>query len=415
MANTKISALTSAAALAGTEKMPGVQAGVNVGITPQLIKDFVNAATTTYTPLGGRGIPFPALDQPMISANINQTLIMSSVGLKYATAGYVRILDGSASKTISSAGGKIHFLLTGTTTFAAAAGGTQIDVGIQGVSATAGPSFQPDGTYSVKKTLVSGTDTLATGWNSKAMATGSKTVTNGELVSIVFDMTARGGTDQFMLAQQSYWGNNPGLPVANKYSTGAWGVAGYGANQCLIEFDDGTLGVFEGVNPTSSISGESFSSTTNPKERGNNIRLPFSAKVSGYKLPALFIASATSDFKISLYSDPKGIPALVPGSQIIVNAEQTGNAGYAGSHEFLLPSEITLTKNADYALIVEATGAGNVQMYNLAYSAAAYKKAVIANGDYISKLSRNGGTGPFTETATSFYAMGLIVSQILAA
>lgn len=414
MANTKISALTSAAALAGTEKMPGVQSGVNVGITPQLIKDFVNAATTAHTSLGGRGIPFPALDYPMFLANSNPPLLLNAAAMKYATAGYVRILDGSASKTISSAGGKIHFLLMGTTAFAAAAGGTQIDVGIQGVSATAGPSFQPDGTYSVKKTLVSATDTLATGWNSKAMATGSKTVTNGELVSIVFDMTARGGTDQFTLAQQSYWGNNPGLPVANGYSTGAWG-AGYGANQCVIEFDDGTLGVFEGVNPTSSISGEMFSSATNPKERGNNIRLPFSAKVSGYKLPALYIASATSDFKISLYSDPKGIPALVPGSQIIVNAEQTGRAGYAGSHEFVLPSEITLTKNADYALIVEATGAGNVQMYNLAYSAAAYKKAVIANGDYISKLSRNGGTGPFTETSTSFYAMGLVISQILAA
>jgi hypothetical protein len=245
------------------------------------------------------------------------------------------------------------------------------------------------------------------------MTTGSKTISNGEMVAIVFDMTARGGTDQIILAQQQYTGQ-PGLPSSNGFSAGAWGTSGYGANQCLIEFDDGTLGVFEGVNPAISMTSEGFSSATNPKERGNNIRLPFFAKVSGYKLPSLYFVGATSDVKISLYSDPKGTPTLVPGSQLVINAESTGRIGFAGSYDFKLPSEITLAKDTDYGLIVEATGAGNVQLINIAYANAAYKKAVIANGDFISKLSRNGGTGPFTETATSVYAIAPVVSQILA-
>lgn len=413
MANTKISGLTTAAALAGTEALPGVQGGGNVKITPQQIKDFVNAAVTGYSSLGGR-LTFPGFEQPMIAAQTNSTLALNAAGLKYATAGYVRILDGAASKTISGAGGKIHFLLMGTTTFAAAAGGTTLEVGIQGVGSSAGPIFRPNDAYDVSAMLESGTDTLATGWNSKAMTVGSKTITNGELVAVVVAMANRSNSDQVTLAQQSYSGLGAGLPSANGYTGGAWGAGGYGANPCVIEFDDGTLGVFEGVNPASSIAGESFSNATNPRERGVSLRLPFSAKVSGYKLPALYLAGANSDFKISLYANPEGTPVQVAGSEIIVLAEQTGRVGYAGPYTFVLPADITLLKNTDYALIVEATGTANVQLYNLTYANAAYKKAIFTNGDYISKLTRN-GSGPFAKTTTSVYAMGVVLSQMLVA
>ena len=414
MANTKISALTAGAAVGGTDAIPGVQGAANVKITAQQIKDFVNAATTTYSSLGGR-LTFPSFEQPMIATLSNPTLALNAAGLKYATAGYVRILDGAASKTISGAGGKIHFLLTGTTTFAAAAGGTTLEIGIQGLSSSTGPIFHPNGSYDVNTILKSGTDTLATGWNSKAMTVGSKTITNGELVAIVYDMTLRSGSDLVTLAQQSRSSPGNGLPSSNGYTGGAWMVDGeYGANQCVIEFDDGTLGVFEGVNPASSLTGESFSNATNPRERGVSLRLPFSAKVSGYKLPALSLAGANSAFKISMYSDPEGTPVQVAGSEIVVLAEQTGRGGYAGPYTFVLPADITLLKNTDYALIVEATGTSNVQLYNWSYANAAYKKAIFTNGDYISKLTRN-GSGPFAKTTTSAYAMGVVLSQILAA
>ncbi|MDP3869196.1 hypothetical protein [Phenylobacterium sp.] len=53
MAGTTISALTAAAALGGTEAIPGVQSAANVKITPSQIKTFTSASPTLVTPALG--------------------------------------------------------------------------------------------------------------------------------------------------------------------------------------------------------------------------------------------------------------------------------------------------------------------------------------------------------------------------
>lgn len=50
MADTKISALGNASALGGTEKIPGVQGGGNVNITPAQIATYLGINSGTYTP-----------------------------------------------------------------------------------------------------------------------------------------------------------------------------------------------------------------------------------------------------------------------------------------------------------------------------------------------------------------------------
>lgn len=50
MADTKISAESAAAALGGTEKIPGVQSAANVYLTPAQIKTFASASPTLVTP-----------------------------------------------------------------------------------------------------------------------------------------------------------------------------------------------------------------------------------------------------------------------------------------------------------------------------------------------------------------------------
>lgn len=50
MADTKISALTDASALAGTEQIPGVQSGGNVKLTPTQIATYLGVNSGTYTP-----------------------------------------------------------------------------------------------------------------------------------------------------------------------------------------------------------------------------------------------------------------------------------------------------------------------------------------------------------------------------
>ena len=107
---------------------------------------------------------------------------LSTTGHKFAFCGHIRI-DGRpvGAKTISSAGGKLHFMAAGIGFVDLA---STFDFGIQDVSAS-GPPIQPDGTFDVKATLVGGGGVFTTtAWNQIPMTTGSKSITNGDTLNI---------------------------------------------------------------------------------------------------------------------------------------------------------------------------------------------------------------------------------------
>lgn len=107
--------------------------------------------------------------------------------------GQVWLPARSGSKTISSAGGKIHWTAGASVVFAD--GATNWRMGIQDLS-TSGQPPRGDGVFDVQADLVPGVDTIATTTHyATAMESGSKTITHGDYVAIVFSMTARGGTD----------------------------------------------------------------------------------------------------------------------------------------------------------------------------------------------------------------------------
>lgn len=91
MADTKISALSAAAALGGTEEIPGVQSAANVKLTPAQIKTYTSASPTLFTPVLGVAT----------ATSINKVAITAP-----ATSATLAIADGqtltvSASATIS--------------------------------------------------------------------------------------------------------------------------------------------------------------------------------------------------------------------------------------------------------------------------------------------------------------------------
>lgn len=413
MADTKISALTAGSALGGTEVVPGVQSAADVKITATQIKDFIAA----YTSTGGPYTMFPAVSSYLPLSGTALTLssmtAQAAANERRAVVGKVYMADRGAggARTISNAGGKIHWL-PGTTTFANA--GTSLDIGIQDVSVSAGPTPQPDGTFNVKATYVGGTDTItASAWNSAAMESGTKTITHGDLISIVFDMTARGGADS-VIQQMVAGGQTSGWPVSNTYTAAAWAASGItGAIICAIEFDDGTFATLFGIPPLSALTAEVYSDATNPDERGNVFRVPFNCKVGGFRA---FVkpTDATSDFTVAIYSDPFGTPAVVSGSSVTVLAETVGKAGSTLELWIPLAAEVTLQKNTDYVIAVKADGAGNVAMTAVSVANANYKNLMISGGATVSKTTRNNGTGAFAAaTPTSFYPLFLELSKIL--
>lgn len=95
MADTKISAMTNASALGGTEQIAGVQSSANVNITPNQIKTFTSASPT---------LTAPALGTPVSGALTNCTGLppagvgTTTTGISFVTA-MVRGVDFNATNT----------------------------------------------------------------------------------------------------------------------------------------------------------------------------------------------------------------------------------------------------------------------------------------------------------------------------
>jgi hypothetical protein len=323
---------------------------------------------------------------------------------------YINGRPGSA-KTISAAGGGSISFRTAAVTFANA--GTTIDLGIQDVDAVNGVIARPDGSFDVSRTLTGGTDTInANAWNTFAMTggTGSKSITHGDLIAVVFDMTARGGADSAIV---TLGGSASGsMPVTNQFVAAAWATSSAGNPNVLITFDDGTLGIIDNAIPfTSALSVETFADGTNPDERGIIFQVPWDCKIDAI-WANVGISGATSDYTITLYSTPTGTPAAVSGASFTVLAEQNVNVTAQGFNSFTLPAEVTLTRNTDYAIAIKADGAGNVRLNSYVLADTSHRAFLPYTS--IAKATRNNGSGAFTaeSPAITIYQMCVRISAL---
>lgn len=320
---------------------------------------------------------------------------MDAAGEKYALIGQLFIEGRPAgAKTLST--GKIWFR-TGTCVFADVA--TTLDIGIQDVAIGAGPIAQPDGTFDVKTTLTGGAGLTTVAVNSPAMTSGTKSMTHGDLIAVVFDMTARGGTDSVTVLscdRNIVRSADTQLPVTNAYIAAAWQTAAtVGAGRVpnvAIEFDDGTLGWLDMAPAFTAIATELFSDSTNPDERGLIFQVPWDCKID--ELWAICgRTDANSDFTLKLYSDPLGTPTLL--ASVAVLAENMGAATTQGFFTGLLASQISLTKNTDYAVTLLATGTSNARLATNTFFDEKFRK-MWNGGTTVKKATRDGSTGAFT-------------------
>lgn len=342
-------------------------------------------------------------------------LLMDATAERVAFIGQVYMEGRStAGKTFSAAGGGTISWRAGAVTFANA--GTTLDIGIQGVASGAGPAAQPDGSYVVSRTFTGGgAGPTANAWNNTSMAagTGSTTITHGDLIAVVWDMTARAGADQVNVTS----GSSVPLSLtgrqrsgANSFTSGAWGTTNNNAANVVLTMDDGTLAILDFAFSASTSSTEAFQDSTNPDERGMIFQVPWSCKVDSLWFVGQQ-AGATSDFTIKLYSDPTGTPSLL--ASLAVPAEQMGSINTTNTNVFLLPTEISLTKNTDYIVSVLGTGAGNIGLNMNVLGNTDYRK-FLPGSTTLAKATRNNSTGAFTaETpAITMYSMGVRISQL---
>ncbi len=288
----------------------------------------------------------PAQGNPgnIVTSNSASSFTLNAAGESVAGIGKMRLSTGpGTSKTISSAGGKI-FIATNAVTWANAA--TNLRVGIQDVVNTTGIE---DTTYDVQADLVPGTETItASSVNTVTMESGTKTISDGDIVAIVVEMTARGGADSVVIR-----GGTSSSETSFPYSTSDTG-AGPALSGIMstftVQFDDGTYGWIDTTFTAVSGSGSAFSSSTTPDEYALIFRLPVKANLIGMYANLVSVAG-TDDFEAILYSDPLGTP--VPERTIVVDA----NIMATGSQHFrsYFSTPYTANANTDYAIAIRPT------------------------------------------------------------
>ena len=364
---------------------------------------------------GGSALLHPPIHWNTFAGNstLGAIATMDAATEKVAFIGHVKLagVAEGGTKTLSAAGsGKIAWR-SGAVTFAN--GATALDLGIQGISTAAGLPVRPDGTYTVLATLVPGVDTITgTAENTHTMDSGSATMTNGALVAVVWDMTARAGADSVVVTAFGAAGTIT-TPVVTPFLAGAWQATNLSSLMPVVRFecDDGTLGYLEYGASVSAASSEVFADATNPDERGNIIQYPYNFTAAGIWMIG-GVTDVNSDFTYNAFSDPTGTPTGLTGASGTYDSYSFGGTG-GQDRLILLPfsADVSITRNTDYCTAIRATGTTNARLASWTVSAAV-NKTWFGNGT-AGKTTRDEGTGAFAaKSATVGYFMGFYSRQI---
>lgn len=368
------------------------------------------------TDLTGLGLFYPAIP-PSLSlvgaggafvVSFSNSSALNAVNRKLAFMGSVYLAAGSGSKTISSAGGSISFQTGSAITWATS--GTTIQIGIQDISSTAGPGIQPDGTFDVSGTRVQGTDTLAINtWTTTNMGSGTKTITHGDAVAIVIEMTVRNGADSVTASYPV--GNDAARYPAGNFFTTSWPTSNADLiPNAIITFNDGTLGWLDCSYPGAASAVQvTLADTTNPDEYGIIFQSPWDCKIDALYCGLLNGAASNSDATLQIYSDPTGSPSVISGGQITLDANNSNSQSSERLGTYLLAAPLSLTRNTSYCVSVKGTGSGSVKTSVITLGSATYRSAY-SGGTTRSLASRNNGSGAFSSDTTKFPIMGVRMS-----
>jgi hypothetical protein len=350
--------------------------------------------------LPNSGIYFPGMPQWNFSQGTPgyslANMTMDAAAEKVAFVGQLWLQDQGSGKSfsdgsISGTAGKIYWM-AGTATFAN--GSTNLRIGVQDMDATDTTlPGQPDGNFDVYADLVGGTDTItSTAAQTTAMESGSKTLSHGDIIAIVFDMTARGGADSVIVGAWSV-GGIAGFPYSLVNTTGTWGLQNASPN-VVLEMDDGTLGFLDGAFPVWHYNGNNiaYNSGSSPKEYGLIFQVPFPCKVDAARMIAAF-ANGSADCEVILYSDPLGTPSALHTQSIDASYMAGATARYA---TFAFGSEIELQANTNYGVVLKPTTGNNVTLGRWDVNSTPDKLLQMIGGANVKQVSRS--SGAFTST-----------------
>lgn len=287
----------------------------------------------------------------------NNGISINAAGESHAVIGHLRLAGGATGKTFSAGGGAQIVWLTATTTWATA--GSTVRVGLQDVDTTTGVE---DTTFDVFFDYVQGTDALASStYQLATMSSGTKTLSDGDLIAIVVEMTVRNGADSVQVSSTLVGGTQSNAALGFPYGSINNGIALAKSTTQLayavLKCDDGTVGWIMGTPVIRSLVGTvAVNSSSTPDEYAGVFTPTLTMQVCGIGV-TLAAIGASDTFEVILYTDPFGSPSAT----VTVTADQDVVAGSAsnGTHIYHIPPT-TLTAGTTYAVAFRPTSVNNI-------------------------------------------------------
>jgi len=342
-----------------------------------------------------------------------------------AFIGRIAIAGKATSKTLDTTGSSsIRFLLATAPVFDSISPTSEFTVGFRGIDKTTGLPVRPDASWatanyarSVITQAANTTPTLTTTSTTTghvAIPThGTITLSHGDEVCFVMEMTTRSGSDSVVTAGIARTSVGSQYPCGVTNVSGSVAVIGTMPGSVVITFSDGTIGVIDGTFQGVPLT-QTFSDATNPDEYGQIFQVPFACKIDAIGF-MMRLVDATSDLRFDLVSDPLGTPTSLVSGPITFNAENMSAASDLPVI-YSLSSEISLAANTDYCVAVKATGAGTIRWNQASLMDAAVRSFMGPGVNTTTKgVTRNGGTGAYGSASTTVHnPFGVRISEITA-
>lgn len=292
------------------------------------------------------------------------------------------------SHTVSSAGGKIHWLPGASISFVAV---STLQIGIQDADTANGPAPRGDATFDVSATLVAGVDTISTTtYLATSMGSGSKTIAHGAQIAVVFKLAVTSGSQSIKVRGSNVYTVSGIVPTATLEAPAATFTAQAHCPNLIIEADDGTFGTLYGTMPFSvAPTVQTYKNNDATKEYGNILQFATPVQIDGFWVMGASSTNA-ANFTIVLYSDPLHAaagPTIV--ESVAVDANTMGVAGGSGRFIYLpLDTIVTLSANTNYVVSMRPDVATNISLLYMDEATNA-KMAVLPLGVNCYGVSRN--------------------------
>ena len=315
----------------------------------------------------------------------------------------------SGSKTLDTTGSSgMHWWCVSRTW---ATSGSTLKIGFKDIDNTTGPPIRPGSTWHVYDEIVQGTDTLtAATARIDVPSSGTLSVSHGDLVCFVIEMTVKNGSDAVqIMQQQATAGTTTYMRPAGTASLGA-GVTATLPPAFMVTFSDGTIGWIDGLfTPGGVTIAQNYNDSSNPDEYGMIFQVPFATTADGMWIQIRTVAG--SNGTVILYSDPTGTPTALD----TVTFTPEDLAGTGSSSLAFFPISRSLSANTDYCVAMKATTANNLRMDGFSLfgtTGADVIRKVWPAGTTMLGASRQNSSGAFSTSSTTIWPCGVRIKEI---